>query len=151
MDHQTRTSAEFSTTTPIRRRRLSALSVAGFAVAAVLVAPGVADAADGCTTNSPRTIATQSYLGRTIELRANSSYVCAWGRIFGGIGDRIWTDRADSLQAANEGRWSGPLGLRTIDSGGSNFSDPYNDEGKVMRACGSISNRPNEAFCTIWW
>lgn len=153
MDHQPLTSGRFPTTTAIRRR-LSAVSVAVFTTAAVLMAPGVANAADGCTTTKgASTSAVYHHKGRSIELRVNKSngLACAWGRIFGSKGDRVWTDRAASHKAAREGRWEGPLGARKINSGGSNFSDPHAHKGKVMRACGSVSNFPHDAFCTVWW
>ncbi|MCO8275821.1 hypothetical protein M1L60_35100 [Actinoplanes sp. TRM 88003] len=137
----------------IRRRFLGAVAAAGLLSTAVAVAvtPSPALAADGCTTTGARTIATVYTRSRGIELRANTppnrNQQCAWGRILSGSpGDRVWVDRS----------WDGgdtweQLSVTTINTGGSTFTEPWNDSFKLMRACGHAAGYPSQVACTRWW
>ncbi|MCO1574311.1 hypothetical protein M8C13_00880 [Crossiella sp. SN42] len=130
----------------IRNVLLGALATAGLAGAMLTaVTPGAAQAAEGCTTKYPKTAAVVTLRSRAIELRYNSQG-CAWGRILrGSPGDLIWVDRS-----FDRGRtWQPHLGIRQIDTGGSQHTEPFNNKGNLIRACGKVSNYP-EVHCTTW-
>ncbi len=139
------------TAKPRTKARLAALvttaiAATGLAGGIVLAAPGPAQASDGCTYGSPFTPRSTSLFGRLIELRANTSEVCAWGRISNGsVGDQVWVDR--STDGGNT--WQ-QLSITTITSGRSVFTDNFNDQAKLMRACGKAGDRV-EVACTSWW
>jgi cell wall-associated NlpC family hydrolase len=105
--------------------------------------------ADGSQPQSAgaRTAKSTTLLGRTIELRYNDTTACAWGRISGGtVGDEIWVDRSGD----GGGTWESMLGFTRVDSGGDAFTTQWNDNGPVMRACGS--NGPGgQIACTAWY
>ncbi|MCX5264687.1 NlpC/P60 family protein [Streptomyces sp. NBC_00199] len=85
--------------------------------------------------------------GRTVELRYNSTTACAWGRIVGGtVGDEIWVDRS------NDGgdTWEPMLGYTTVTSGGDAYTTQWNDNGLVMRACGT-NGKGGSIVCTGWF
>ncbi|WP_412538410.1 hypothetical protein R8Z50_21460 [Longispora sp. K20-0274] len=136
-----------SITTKLRTAAtLASVTIASTALLAI--APTSAQAADGCNYNSPITaLPAVTVWGRTIELRANSNQICAWGRISNGsVGDQVWVDRSYNGGAIWE-----QLSITTITSGTGTFTDVFNDNGKVMRACGKAGNRP-EIVCTKpWW
>lgn len=109
------------------------------------VTPSAAQAAEGCTTQNGRTVGTVTLRSRTIQLRYNSER-CAWGRILGGSpGDLIWVDR--SFDGGKT--WQPHLGLKKINTGGSQHTEAFNNKGNLMRACGKVSNYP-EVRCTHW-
>ncbi|MBZ3906064.1 NlpC/P60 family protein [Streptomyces griseiscabiei] len=85
--------------------------------------------------------------GRTVELRYNSTTACAWGRIIGGtIGDEIWVDRS-----ADGGKtWDPMLGYAKITSGTDAYTSQWNDNGLVMRACGT-NGKGGTIACTDWF
>ncbi|MCY1145037.1 hypothetical protein OWR29_44160 [Actinoplanes sp. Pm04-4] len=137
----------------LRRSFFAAAAVAGLLSTAVAVAvtPSPAQAADNCTTSGAHTIATVFTRSRGIELRANTvsnrNLQCAWGRIVNGSpGDRVWVDR--SWDGGNT--WE-QLSIKTIQTGGSIPTEPYNDAYKRMRACGHAAGYPSDVVCTIWW
>ena len=137
----------------IRRSFLGAVAAAGLLSTAVAVAvtPSAAQAADNCTFDGPRTIATAYVRSRGIELRANTppnrNQQCAWGRIVNGSpGDRVWVDR--SWDGGNT--WE-QLGVETILTGGSKHTQAWNDAYKRMRACGHAAGYPSDVACTTWW
>ncbi|MEV6241178.1 hypothetical protein [Lentzea sp. NPDC051838] len=83
--------------------------------------------------------------GRVIELRASNKSKCAWGRISAGQpGEEVWTERKDPT--ANEAE--GPLGHTKIDSGTAKFTQPFKNDGRVMRACGKVQG---VVECTGWF
>ena len=86
--------------------------------------------------------------GRAIELRYNSTSRCAWGRITQGApGDRIWVDWSRTL-TNDHAPWA-QLGITQINTGGSKFTNAYNDKGYIMRACGQpVGYR---LVCTGWY
>jgi hypothetical protein len=113
----------------------------------VAISPAAANAADGCTYSGAHTVKTTSVWSRSIELRATGDNICAWGRISNGDpGDLVWVDRSTDGGA----HWE-QLSIQSIPSGSrSTFTDAYNDNRKLMRACGKAGNRP-EVACTGWW
>nr|WP_236058140.1 DUF2690 domain-containing protein [Streptomyces sabulosicollis] len=128
----------------MRNALLGTIATAGLTGAmltAVTAAP--AQAAEGCNTNNARTVASASTHSRGIELRYNGT--CAWGRIFGSPGDLVWVDRS-----YDGGRTWNQLSVTKINTGGSNYTDAFNNKGNLMRACGKASNYPDVA-CTTWW
>lgn len=83
--------------------------------------------------------------GRVIELRASNKSKCAWGRISSGQpGEEIWTDRKDPTANEHEG----PLGHTRIDSGTAKYTHAFKNDGRVMRACGSVQG---VVECTGWF
>ncbi|GHH85566.1 hypothetical protein GCM10018793_54070 [Streptomyces sulfonofaciens] len=128
----------------VRKALLATVAVAGLS-AAMLTAltPTAAQAAEGCTFDNPRTVASTSIRSRGIELRYNGT--CAWGRIFGSPGDLVWVDRS-----FDNGRTWEQLSVTAINTGGSNHTDAFNNKGNLMRACGKAGNYP-EVACTTWW
>jgi hypothetical protein len=132
-----------------RIRCLAAVVVAGLVAAVALNSiASTAYAADGCTYNSPYTPINPVYTwgGRKIELRANTSQVCAWGRITSaGVGDLVWVDRS-----YDGGRTWQQLGITQVAWGNSVYTPAYNDVGRVMRACAKTIVDP-DVVCTGWW
>ncbi|GAA3017547.1 DUF2690 domain-containing protein [Streptomyces fulvorobeus] len=109
-----------------------------------VVTPTTAQAAEGCTYDNPRTVASTSIRSRGIELRYNGT--CAWGRITNGsVGDLVWVDRS-----FDGGRNWTQLHVARINTGGSQKTEAYNNKRNLMRACGKASNYP-EVACTTWW
>lgn len=99
------------------------------------------DSADAWTAKST------TLFGRTIELRYNSTTACAWGRIVGGtIGDEIWVDRSGD----GGDNWDPMLGYTSVTSGGDAHTTQWNDNGLVMRACGT-NGRGGSIACTDWF
>ncbi|MCQ8828708.1 glycosyl hydrolase [Streptomyces malaysiensis] len=128
----------------MRKTFLGTLAAAGLAGALLTaVTPTAAQAAEGCNTSNARTVANASTHSRGIELRYNGA--CAWGRIFGSPGDLVWVDRS-----FDGGRTWEQLSVTKINTGGSNFTDAFNNRGNLMRACGKAGNFP-EVACTTWW
>jgi hypothetical protein len=128
----------------IRKTFLGTIAAAGLTGATLTaVTPTTAAAAEGCNYNNPRTVASTSIRSRGIELRYNGT--CAWGRIFGSVGDLVWVDRS-----FDGGRTWEQLSVTRINSGGSNHTEAYNNRGNLMRACGKAGNYP-EVACTTWW
>ncbi|MGJ5759384.1 NlpC/P60 family protein [Streptomyces galbus] len=85
--------------------------------------------------------------GRTVELRYNSTTACAWGRIVGGtIGDEIWVDRSSD----GGDTWEPMLGYTAVTSGGDAYTTQWNDDGLVMRACGT-NGKGGTIACTGWF
>lgn len=104
---------------------------------------------DGTTPDSAGawTAKSTTLFGRTIELRYNSTTACAWGRIIGGtIGDEIWVDRSGD----GGDNWDPMLGYTTVTSGGDAHTTQWNDNGLVMRACGT-NGRGGSIACTNWF
>ncbi|MFI6038535.1 NlpC/P60 family protein [Streptomyces sp. NPDC051315] len=86
-------------------------------------------------------------LGRTVELRYNSTTACAWGRIIGGtVGDEVWVDRSSD----GGDTWDPMLGYTTVTSGGDAYTTQWNDNGLVMRACGT-NGKGGSIVCTGWF
>lgn len=106
-----------------------------------------AEAADNCTFNNPRTIATVTVRSRNYELRAGNNH-CAWGRILNASpGDYVWVDRS-----SDGGRHWEQLSITRVDTGGSAHTDVFNDLNPLqMRACGHAGGYPSEVACTIFW
>lgn len=83
--------------------------------------------------------------GRVVELRASNKSKCAWGRLSSGTpGEEIWTDRKSHDGSAYEGF----LGYTRIDSGDAKYTEPFNNDNKLMRACGSSHS---VIECTGWF
>jgi hypothetical protein len=127
-------------------RRLTAGLATMVASAALLTNAATAQAADGCTYSDPYTPKLTYLWGRKIELRANRSQVCAWGRVSdGNSGDLVWVDRS-----YDGGRTWQQLSITRIEFGTSNYTEAFNDVGKLMRACGQAWEHFDVA-CTGWW
>ncbi|MEV0456739.1 hypothetical protein [Catellatospora methionotrophica] len=93
-----------------------------------------------------KTVRTNGAGAALVELRFSPSARCAWGRVTGGVGSEIWTDRSFNGGAT----WQGMLGYAKVNSGTTNFSLEYDDAGVVMRACGTIwAGAPIQ--CTAWY
>lgn len=85
--------------------------------------------------------------GRTVELRYNGTTACAWGRIIGGtVGDEIWVDRSSDGGET----WEPMLGYTTVTSGADAYTTQWNDNGLVMRACGT-NGKGGTIACTGWY
>ncbi|MEU5690506.1 hypothetical protein [Actinosynnema sp. NPDC020468] len=83
--------------------------------------------------------------GRVVELRASNRTRCAWGRLSSATpGEEIWTDR---MRPDGSG-YEGFLGYRRVDSGDGAHTGAYDDDGRLMRACGSSAGRIE---CTGWF
>ncbi len=130
-----------------RQKTVASFAAAGLLAGGWLAAnPSAASAADGCGQSNAKTARTASVFSRLIELRANSNDVCAWGRISNGDpSDQVWVDR--SYDGGNT--WQ-QLSVTTITSGRDAFTEAFNDQGHLMRACGKAGNR-SEIACTVWW
>jgi len=130
-------------------RGAAVVGAAGAAVAlfsSPVQAVEMVSATDNCTTANAKTVHSNTVHGRKIELRANGSETCAWGRITGGqVGDEVWVDRS-----TDGGRTWQQLGYTKITSGTDAFTPAYDDVNKKMRACGKAGNRV-EIACSIWW
>jgi hypothetical protein len=99
----------------------------------------------GAHTQTPQAV---TYLyGRTIELRGNTYYTCAWGRISNGSpGDKVWVNR-NGVDLSNY-PYTG-AGQAYVGSGNNQAYTPeaFNDNGTTMTACGQAWNRA-EIACT---
>ncbi|GLZ34007.1 hypothetical protein Lesp02_61950 [Lentzea sp. NBRC 105346] len=115
--------------------------------------PAYADGDPGCTfeeaftpfdtTDGDNPVVMQT--GRVVELRASNKTKCAWGRLSSGTpGEEIWTDR----RRPDGSEYEGFLGYTRIDSGDAKYTDPFSNDGKVMRACGSSHGIIE---CTGWF
>jgi hypothetical protein len=134
-------------------RRLGAVLTTTAAITALAAVPAQATSDPGCDYeqaftpfdvvegDNPVVMLT----GRVVELRASNKTRCAWGRISSGTtGEEIWTDRMNS----DGSRYEGFLGYTRIDSGGSKHTDAFNNDNKLMRACGSSQGRIE---CSGWF
>jgi len=134
-------------------RRLGAVLTATVAIGVLCAVPARAGDPD-CTTDDPFTpfdtldgdnpVTIQKH-GRVIELRASNKSKCAWARISHGTpGEEVWADRKDPGGDEHEGF----LGYTRIDTGDAKFTDPFKNDGKLMRACGSSHGIIE---CTGWF
>ncbi|WP_367131279.1 hypothetical protein [Saccharothrix sp. HUAS TT1] len=83
--------------------------------------------------------------GRVVELRASNRTRCAWGRLSDGKpGEEIWTDRKN-LDGSG---YRGFLGYTRIQSGNGAHTEAFDNDARLMRACGSSEGRIE---CTGWF
>jgi hypothetical protein len=136
---------------PVLRRVGAVLTATAVLTASVVVPAHASD--PGCDYEEPFTpfdvvggdnpVVMQT--SRVVELRASNKTRCAWGRISSGTaGEEIWTDRSN----ADGSGYQGFLGYTRIDVGGSKHTDAFNNDNKLMRACGSSQG---QIECTGWF
>ncbi|GAA3857963.1 hypothetical protein GCM10022243_24520 [Saccharothrix violaceirubra] len=83
--------------------------------------------------------------GRIVELRASNTTKCAWGRISEATpAEEIWTDRTNLDGSGYEGF----LGYIRVETGTGAHTEPFDNNGKLIRACGSSAGRID---CTGWF
>lgn len=83
--------------------------------------------------------------GRVVELRASNKTRCAWGRLSDGKpGEEIWTDRKN-LDGSG---YQGFLGHTRIESGTGAHTEAFDNDAKLLRACGSAQGHIE---CTGWF
>jgi hypothetical protein len=123
---------------------------------AVSKAPLPALAEGGCIASAsqpnPYTPRSASLFGRTIELRYSAVTRCAWGRISNGsAGDSVWLNRKNP-DGSGSVDLTGVGGKAFIGTGSRSTYIPtaFNDNTKLMRACGKANDRP-DIVCTGWF
>jgi len=117
-------------------------------------APALAEG--GCIASAsqpnPYTPRSASLFGRTIELRYSAVTRCAWGRISNGsAGDSVWLNRKNP-DGSGYVDLTGVGGKAFIGTGSRSTYTPtaFNDNTKLMRACGKANDRP-DIVCTGWF
>ena len=88
--------------------------------------------------------------GRTIILRGNYGYTCAWGKIENGSpGDKVWVNRSNYPGHDLSNYPYMGAGQAYIGSGNTSAFTPeaYSDSRTTMWACGQVWNR-STIYCT---
>ncbi|MEU4743406.1 hypothetical protein AB0G02_23490 [Actinosynnema sp. NPDC023658] len=83
--------------------------------------------------------------GRVVELRTSNRTRCAWGRLSDAKpAEEIWTDRKN----VDGSDYQGFLGYTRVQSGNGAHTEAFDNNAKLLRACGSSEGRIE---CTGWF
>ncbi|MCZ4119692.1 DUF2690 domain-containing protein [Streptomyces sp. H39-S7] len=131
-----------------KRRIAAGVSAVALIGGGLLTLAPVADAAAGapvvCDTGSAMSKKTAHNGNMIIELRYNAASRCAWGRISRAqVKNQVWVDRSSNGGST----WTGPMGMKHLESGTGTYTTAFNDAGYVMRACGYNGR----TVCTGWY